>query len=497
MLTEGRDDTLVFGVADDPENQTQPVVAFNPDKEGNLAVFGASGSGKSVLLRTIALAAGLTVRGGPCHVYGIDFGNHALSMLESLPHVGSIVPGADHERLTRLLMFLRETIDERAVRYSRASAATITDYRRIADAPDEPRIVVLVDGLMAFRQAYETGGRARWLDLFTSLASDGRPVGVHFVISVDQRTGMPSSLASAVQRRVVLRMAHPDDYGFLGVAGDVLSMASPAGRGLLNGAEIQCAVPGGTSEVATQCRAVSAFGDALREAGVRETPAIGSLTERVLMETLPCEVGGRPVLGIGSTSLTPQPFEPRGSFVVTGPSGSGRTTSLASLARSLHRWNAAMSLYLVTSKRSSELATLSDWAEVAAGPEAVVVLAARLQAEMHEDGHRGAIAVVIERVDDLAGTSAESSLSGLAKACIDNDQLVVAEGETMFFSSSFGLPGLLKTSRSGLALQPEGIEGQTIFRSGFPAFTRADIPRGRGFLVERGRPEMLQVAMPG
>ncbi|MBE3074399.1 MAG: cell division protein FtsK, partial [Actinobacteria bacterium] len=103
LLTAGRDDQLVFGVADDPDHQAQPVVSFNPDKEGNLAVFGAGGSGKSVFLRTIALAAGLAPRGGPCHVYGIDFGNHALSMLESLPHVGSIVPGADHERLTRLL----------------------------------------------------------------------------------------------------------------------------------------------------------------------------------------------------------------------------------------------------------------------------------------------------------------------------------------------------------------------------------------------------------
>ena len=258
LPTARRDDELVFGVADDPDNQAQPVVAFNPDREGNLAVFGSSGSGKSVFLRTIALAAGLAARGGPCHVYGIDFGNRALSMLESLPHVGSIVPGADHERLTRLLMFLRETIDDRAVRYSRASAATITDYRRLAGAPDEPRIIVLVDGLAAFRAAYEMGGRARWLDLFTSLAADGRPVGVHFVISVDQRTGMPSSLASAVQRRVVLRMAHADDYGFLGVAGDVLSMASPPGRGLLNGAEIQCAVLGGTCEVMAQSRAVSA-----------------------------------------------------------------------------------------------------------------------------------------------------------------------------------------------------------------------------------------------
>ena len=497
MLTDGRDDTLAFGVADDPDNQAQPVVAFNPDMEGNLAVFGASGSGKSVLLRTIALAAGLTVRGGPCHVYGIDFGNHALSMLESLPHVGSIVSGADHERLTRLLTFLRETVDERAVRYSRASAATITDYRRIADAPDEPRIVVLVDGLTAFRQAYETGSKVRWLDLFTSLAAEGRPVGVHFVISVDQRTGMPSSLASAVQRRVVLRMAHHDDYAFLGVAGDVLDRSSPPGRGLLNNAEIQCAVLGGTSEVATQSRAVSAFGDDLRAAGVSDAPPVGSLTERVLMETLPCEVDGRPVLGVGSARLLPLTFEARGSFVVTGPSGSGRTTSLASLARSLHRWNAAMALYLVTPKISSELAALSDWGEVAAGPDAVIALAVRLQTEICEGRHQGPVAIVIERVDDLAGTSAEPSLSGLVKACIDNDQFVVAEGEATFFGSSFGLSGVLKTSRSGLALQPEGIEGQTVFRSGFPLFTRADIPQGRGFLVERGRPEMLQVAMPG
>jgi len=496
LPNSGRDDELVFGVADDPDNQAQPVVAFNPDKEGNLAVFGASGSGKSVFLRTIALAAGQTGRGGPCHIYGIDFGNRALSMLESLPHVGSIVPGADHERLTRLLLFLRETIDDRAVRYSTASAATITDYRRQASAPDEPRIMVLLDGLTAFRAAYETGGTVRWLDLLTSLAADGRPVGVHFVISVDQRTGMPGSLAAAVQRRVVLRMAHPDDYSFLGVAGDVLSMASPPGRGLLNGVEIQCAVLGGTPEVMTQARAVGAFGDALREAGSSEPRPIRSLTGRVLMNDLPCEVEGRPVLGLGSVGLSALAFEPRGSFVVTGPSGSGRTTSLASLARSLRRWNPAMTLYLVTPKRSSELSALSDWTEVAAGSDAIVALATRLRAELEADTHRGPLAVVIERVDDLAGTTAESPLSGLVRACIDNGHFVVAEGEAMFFSSSFGLPGLLKTSRSGLALAPDGVEGQTVFRSSFPAVNRADLPEGRGFLVQRGRPQLLQVALP-
>jgi S-DNA-T family DNA segregation ATPase FtsK/SpoIIIE len=496
LPTPGRDDELVFAVADDPDHQGQPVVAFNPDREGNLAVFGASGSGKSVFLRTVALAAGLSGPGRPCQVYGIDFGNRALSMLECLPHVGSIVPGADHERLTRLLRFLRETIDDRAGRYSAASAATIADYRRLADSPREPRIIVLVDGLTAFRAAYETGGRVRWLDLFTSLAADGRPVGVHFVISVDQRTGMPSALASAVQSRVVLRMAHSDDYGFLGVAGDVLSMASPPGRGLLNGAEIQCAALGGSSEVMAQSRAVAAFAEAMRKAGVSEAPPIRSLTSRVLMSGLPAQVEGRPVLGIGSTSLSAQTFEPRGSFVVTGPSGSGRTTSLAALAESLHRWDPAMELYLVTSRRSCELAGLRVWAEVAVGTDASAALAVRLAGELLAGAHPGPVAVVVERMDDLAGTAAESPLSALVKAALDHDSLVVAEGEQVFFSSSFGLPGLLKTSRSGLALQPDGVEAQTVFRSSFPAFNRADQPEGRGFLVQRGRPEMLQVALP-
>ena len=156
-----------------------------------------------------------------------------------------------------------------------------------------------------------------------------------------------------------------------------------------------------------------------------------------------------------------------------------------------------MTPFLLTSRRSSELTALSEWTKVAAGPDAVVALATRLQAELHGGSHPGPMAVVVERVDDQVGTAAEPPLRGLVKACIDHDRFVVAEGETAFFSTHFGLPGLVKTSRSGLALQPEGIEGQTVFRSSFPALGRADLPEGRGFLVERGRPELLQVALPG
>src|SRR6185369_15455915 len=102
---------------------------------------GTGGSGKSVLLRTLAIAAGFTVRSGPCHVYGLDFGTRGLSMLSDLPHVGSIITGTDTDRTIRLINWLTRLVAERGERYSQAGAGTITDYRTLASRPDEPRIL--------------------------------------------------------------------------------------------------------------------------------------------------------------------------------------------------------------------------------------------------------------------------------------------------------------------------------------------------------------------
>ena len=289
----------MIGISDDPDSQSQPAISFRPDIEGNLAVFGASGSGKSALLRTIAVAAGYTVRGGPCQVYALDFGNRGLAMLESLPHVGSVVYAGDHERIVRLLTMLRETIDERALRYSQVSAATITDYRRLAGRHDEPRIVVLVDALPAFQAAYDSHSGQRWLDLFTSLAGDGRPVGVHVVVTADQRGAIWGGLASSIQSRVVLRMATTDDYLSLDVPEDVLSLASPPGRAIVHGREVQLAVLGGSADSTVQARAISGFAEGMRRAGVPEAPAIESLPELVPLANLPArDESGNPVLGL-------------------------------------------------------------------------------------------------------------------------------------------------------------------------------------------------------
>ena len=61
------DEQLLLGVADDPARQSQPTVFYEPDKDGNMAIYGTGGSGKSAALRGIAIAAAITPRGGPVH----------------------------------------------------------------------------------------------------------------------------------------------------------------------------------------------------------------------------------------------------------------------------------------------------------------------------------------------------------------------------------------------------------------------------------------------
>jgi S-DNA-T family DNA segregation ATPase FtsK/SpoIIIE len=488
------DTELVFGVRDDPEEQRQPTVAFSPDRDGNLAVYGTGGAGKSTLLRTLAIAAGFTVRGGPCHVYGIDFGGRGLAMLESLPHVGSIVDGSDHERITRLLGWLGEVIDARAERYSAVNAATVTAYRELANAPDEPRILLLLDGIAAFRHAYESSDRVRWFDLFTRLATEGRPVGVHCVLSSDQRTGMTTALASSVQARVVLRMADEDEYAMLNVPKDILTPESPPGRGLVGDSELQVAVLGGSSDVVEQARAVDGFGASMVRAGASVAPPIERLSREVALADLPLSPAG-PVIGVASSTLGPFTIEPQGTFLVAGPPGSGRTTALLTIVSALRAWEPSVELHYLGNRRS-RLAELDVWHSMAMTPDEISELALDLTMRLHAEGRRAPTVVVIEGIGDLVGGVAELPLQDLLKVCLTEGVFAVLEGETTSLGATYGLLGTAKSSRTGLVFGPDQGDGMTLFRTDFPRIVRSDFPAGRALYTTLGHAEVVQIAWP-
>ncbi|HWT33780.1 MAG TPA: FtsK/SpoIIIE domain-containing protein [Microbacterium sp.] len=495
-LRQRTDAQLLLGVADIPERQQQVPVYFEPDVDGNLAVFGTGGSGKSAALRTLACAAGITPRGGPVHVYALDFGAGGLRMLEQLPHVGAVITGDDTERTIRLLRMLRGVLDDRAARFAAANAANITEYRRLAERPGEPRILLLVDGFPSFREDFETAaGRSQWYDVFRDVLTDGRQLGIHVAITADRYGAVPSSVSSSIQRRVVLRLAD-DGYSLLDVPGDILSPASPPGRAIVDGYEAQLAVLGGTPSVSEQAQHMGRFADAMRRSGIAEAPAVGAMPVEYRQAELPGARDGMPVLGIGESSLGPLGFDPTGTLLLAGPPSSGRTTAFGAIATALQRFDPDARLYYLGNARSP-LARSVPWVDTATTVDEVASLARNLEAAISDPDTEGRIGVFVESIGDFLQSAADMPLVELIKTVRRSDHLLLAEAETSGWGSSWPLLAEVKNGRRGILLQPETIEGDILLKTPLPRTVRSEFPPGRGVYIAKGAFERVQLPLPG
>jgi S-DNA-T family DNA segregation ATPase FtsK/SpoIIIE len=493
-LEHPSDAELTIAMVDHPERQSQERAFFAPDRDGHLAVFGTSGSGKSALLRTLGVAAGLPANGGPVHVYGLDFGTGALRMLEALPHVGSIVSGDDHERVTRLLRTISEITDDRSRRYSEVNAGNIAEYRRLTGREDEPRILLLLDGFQTFREEYDTGvGRQAFFAMLTGLIGEGRPLGVHVAFTADRSSSVPTAVASNIQRRVILRLADEGSYYIFDVPKDILDSASPPGRAIVDGFEAQIAIVGGSSNVADQSRALERLAGELAARGRAPAPPIGQLPKELTFAELPAEVGGMPVLGVADDTLTPAGFEPFGSFLVAGPPASGKSNALVALAQSVAQADENARLFFLGTKRSAIKDAL-PWLGQALTPDSVAELADDLTKLVADEGVTNRLVIVLDNVVDFQGGQAESELTELVKAINRSDHLLLTDGDVSALSAGWGLVSEVKAVRRGIVLMPDTYDGDSLFKVTFPKISRNESPAGRGFYVNGA--QLVKVQLP-
>lgn len=497
LPTKRRDELLTLGVADEPSEQKQPVLEFLPDVDGSMVVFGTSGSGKTVTLRTLAASAALSMaRGGPCQVYGFDFAGRGLSMLEALPHVGSIIGAEDEERVIRTLRWLRGLIDDRARRFAAVQAGNLAEYRQLGQAPAEPRILLLVDNLGAFRSAFEQGMLVRWFETFQSIAADGRQVGVHVIATADRPGAVPSALGSTFQRRLVLRLASEMDYAVLGLRPDEFPSKAGPGRGLLDGVEVQVALLGEEATVSGQSASVGRLAGAMRRAGAPEAPEIHRLPERVSLAGLPVRTAGRVTFALDDETLQPIGLDPGGIFLVTGPSRSGRSTAVATLCAAMHRAVPGLKAHFFSAD-ASPTALLEGWTTIATSPpDAERNARALVDAAASGDWDGVQVLVVVEGVAEFVNGEADDALQELLKQVRTRRHFALVEGENATVSSSWPLLTAARSGLQGLSLQPDQGDGLQLFKTPFPRVSRGDFPPGRGLLVGGGRATVVQVALP-
>ncbi|GAB3614282.1 FtsK/SpoIIIE domain-containing protein [Humibacter ginsengisoli] len=486
--------SLPVGVLDDPAAQEQRPFAIDWDAHGNVAVIGAGGAGKSALLRTIGFALSSGAEEDAVALYGLDFAGGGLRMLVSLPTVGAIIAATDRERVGRLFRQLADEVERRATSFAAANASTLTEYRA-ASGTLLPRIVVLFDGFGAFRTEHEFDGAGSLFDRFLGVASVGRQLGVHLVMTADRSGAFPTGLSATIGQRVVMRLASETEYAAAGVPADVLHGA-PVGRALVNGHEVQFAVPSGTPDLAEHALAFETLAEQLRASRVAPAEPVRRLPSLIQATDLPSALDGAPVLGLSDESLAPVALPTDGLFVVTGPFGSGRTTAMRTAVQALLRARPQLAPYLLVARRS-QLADTTNWVEASVDADSADELAGRLAALLESRASDPSeLLLVVENAGDFAELPAEGTVARLLKAARRADALVLAEADTITAPAAWQLYTELKTARAGIVLQPEEGDGLTLFRTQFPRVTRAEFPPGRGILVDSGRITRVQVAYP-
>lgn len=499
-LPSGDEHSAVVGLVDRPAQQRQDPFAVDLQADGSIAIYGAARSGKSTLLRTIAASLASSAPPEEVQLYGLDFGSGGLAGLDQLPHCGAVVRGSDDERVRRLVRQLRSLIAARRQRFAETGAVTLDDLRSRTGEP-AARVVLLLDDYGALVAAYERVDLGELVDAIPRLVADGPGVGVHVVLTADRRGAVPAALHGTITRRIVLELASPDEYSALGVDARAAGRERPPGRAFVDRElEAQIAIVGEQPDIGAQVEAMAAIGAGLRDRHPgADVPRIDTLPASVDIGSLPA--GAAPLVvpfAVGDDHLGPVDLDLAESHVlIAGPHRSGRTTTLATVAMQLQAAGDAELVLL--SPRRTPLGDLVPFSRVALGDDCQD-LASALAAEVElrrDDGSERALVVIVDDLEELFDTAASTSLERLARRGRGRSVCIVGACESKAGLRAFGgVVPEVKKSRRGVLLMPDVELDGELLGVRLPRRTSARFVPGRGFLVDRGQIELVQVALP-
>ncbi|HET7277214.1 MAG TPA: FtsK/SpoIIIE domain-containing protein [Dermatophilaceae bacterium] len=493
--------SVPWGLADDPAGQRQPVFwwdgAGSANSAGHWIIGGAGGSGRTSALRTLAFAATRRHIADDLHVYVIDGSSNALRALESLPHVGAVVPRADFARVVRLVNRLAGEVARRHQLLAAAGFSSLDEWVASVDEHQATRagtpayLLLLVDDWDLLWRDSEQLDHGQTAERLAGLLREGGPVGLRAVVTGDRSVLIGRGTAWATHR-LVLRLADPGDAAVVGVPRDAIPGHQPPGRGVVagSGMELQLAHLGEVPDGAAAARAIADLAATLHEPVVNLPFRVATMPADVVTTQLTATarglefaVGGEECCTIGLE------FERHGRQVlIAGPARSGKSTALATLALAARRkgYHVAIVAPNGVERGSDRLAERAF--DVVGSDEA-----ARLSALCRDQPD---LVVCVDDADQLLDTPAEAVLRAFRGTLDRTSGAIICAANSVALASQFrGVAVEVSRHQTGLLLSPRTVADGDLLGIRVPRGTASHHP-GRGFFACRGEAVEVQVARP-
>ncbi|MET7857703.1 type VII secretion protein EccCa [Streptomyces sp. NPDC005318] len=224
-----------LGLLDDPTKQWQGEWYLDLTVAGgHAAVIGGPQSGKTTLLRTLALSIALTHTPQEVGVYGLDLVGGGLQALSDLPHVGGVAGRADRERAGRTVEEVRGALATREELFREHNIDSVEQLRTLHSAGRLPQlasaeIVLIIDGFGALRDDFEELD-----DAVVDILKRGGGYGIHVVAGMLRWNDVRIATQSNFGTRIELRLNDPSESSIDRKLAQTLSPDEP-GRVLTDG----------------------------------------------------------------------------------------------------------------------------------------------------------------------------------------------------------------------------------------------------------------------
>jgi S-DNA-T family DNA segregation ATPase FtsK/SpoIIIE len=538
--------TCPVGMIDLPNEQRQePWLLDMPRNGGHIIIGGASGTGKSIFLRTLITSLALTHSPSQLHLYLIDFGGQALRVFEKLPHVGGIFSESDDEYIRRLLRKLEGIIEERKQYCTQYQIDDFLAYQRRRgdqNLPEMAAVVLVIDRFIDFKQVHD-----KEMERLLGIARQGRTYGVYIVLTIDRPVGVPMQLLSLFEMRIGLRLIEYTDSLILIGKNDASSIdATIPGRGYKRGKtleEVHIALPVQGDDDDEQTRQLDEFVQSFARAGqiakgllappIRLLPELvradyflmDAISEKSMMEEVDMMKGNKVVpspmrslhirLGMEDFSLRPIGIDLNSDtphMLIAGGPGSGRTgliqTSLMMLSTPT---NSRARVVFVDFRRTSRFLRRLPALRIYADTEERLAMAVdQLKEELRR--RMTILREELEHATDDSSLVLGASLDPLVLVIDDYDQLtvlpknpfndlrefmtqardlrfhIIVAGMPADIMKSDSLLTPVRASRLGVVLGGDPNDPQVL------NVRMSDMPVGRGYLVRRNQRFLTQFA---
>jgi DNA segregation ATPase FtsK/SpoIIIE, S-DNA-T family len=519
---------VAIGIEDHPLEQKQVPCVFYVEQGEHLLLIGSSRTGRSTALRTVATALAQRWAPDDLHIYGLDFGNGGLNPLSLFPHCGAIVGRSESDRIERLLLRVAAEVARRQELLTAGGFGDITEQRRTVSPSERLAYFVLfIDRWEGFTSMFSAESASELPAIVLRLIRESASVGLRIVVAGD-RSLLTDRIASHVETKLAFRLADRNDYRLIGVTPSNVAEQIDPGRAVHaeSGIEVQFAIPIRSSDQSepavdtpeglqqrTDQQAQAAYikelaagiSSASHNPPFRVDVLPGVVTLEQARSLTPLENAENPnwaTVGVGGDSLTAigVSFDAMAnSFVVGGPSRSGRSSTLLAMTESLMSHVGAHEFLVVCPRPSVLTAALSGRAgiTIAMGPfspESITEAITEAFTEAFDTSSPKKV-LIIDDIDAIPpGGDVDNVLRAFVRDAVPGSVALIVAGLTDEIRGALrGTAVDAKRSKRALLLSPTSTLDGDLVGERIPRNFLGRAPAGRGVFLLEGQIGFLQV----